>query len=52
VVGRCAVLVVGRWMLSVACLVRKLGGVIASELEGSWQAGGQQEGLQYSGGLA
>jgi hypothetical protein len=26
--------------------------VIAGELEGSWQAGGQQEGLQYSGGLA
>jgi hAT family C-terminal dimerisation region len=26
--------------------------VIAGELEGSWLAGGQQEGLQYSGGSA
>jgi len=26
--------------------------VIAGELEGSWQAGGQQEGLQYNGEAA
>jgi len=26
--------------------------VIASELEGSWRAGGQQEGLQYNGEAA
>jgi hypothetical protein len=26
--------------------------VIAGELEGSWRAEGQQEGLQYSGGSA
>ena len=26
--------------------------VIAGELEGSWRAGGQQEGLQYNGEVA
>ena len=31
---------------------RSLRIVIASELEGSWLAGGQQEGLQYNGGSA
>jgi hypothetical protein len=30
----------------------KVAAVIAGELEGSWQAGGQQEGLQYSRELA
>ena len=29
-----------------------LGSVIAGELEGSWRAGGQQEGLQYNGEAA
>jgi hypothetical protein len=30
----------------------KLTAVIAGELEGSWLAGGQQEGLQYNGKAA
>ena len=30
----------------------KLFAVIAGELEGSWRAGGQQEGLQYNGEAA
>ena len=31
---------------------KQRGGVIAGELEGSWRAGGQQEGLQYNGEAA
>ena len=40
-------------LMGVACLVLfRPSAVIAGELEGSWRAGGQQEGLQYNGEAA